>query len=747
MPVGAPYHSFIRPYPIRVDAFATPADVQDFPPPALYLLTHTHCDHINGLASRAFGGMVVCSTVAKEMLLRWEPSAERVEYDRGLRASKCLPCSHLKILPTRNNGKMDYTFARDLLRAIPLNTPTTFELSATLTVQVTAIDANHCPGSVMFLVEGDFGAVLHTGDVRAEPFFIESLSRNPVLQQYIPDANTEWPTSPDCPVQTLEAVHVDTASLLQTNDVPTKEEAIQAMIEIMELYDPETVFYINAWTWGYEDALKAVARRFGTKVHVDRYKAEIYKQSDDRFLKSIITSDKTTRFHACEKTYPCKNIRGISSDVTLVTFTEMGRVQWEVKRKALLEHLNSGKRVAEITIPLARHSGLIELQQLVSLFRPKRVVPNFLNPSLKGLDWICMPAMFEKFIAPGGGDGMRAEIRASNIPTAHLLDLEDCWTWTDTSEIDDMALIKPGHASLVHNQEPPTIRWESFLPHGIREHVELNPGLIFSEKKLSHQTDTYSSSSEDDYEPENEEDDWRSRVLGLHDSRISVEESTTVDSSGSVSKPQINTCPPGKAIVDEEIILRSKSHERTKLISENTKASHGEVKNAAPSPKLNRLKSPSGVRGSRSTSPFSPFKSKINISKHQQTKAKVNHSHSFRKLKVAELKAKIKSAQSLSSQASSSTREEDSNFIKAWNTTSSRATATPLIPSKRLLTLQSPNAGPEKDLVDNDESNKLLEKSPPIEIVRTVAMDRVKSLLNGLRSRQIEWPGLSCIGN
>lgn len=31
------------------------------------------------------------------------------------------------------------------------------------TMTVTPIDADHCPGSVMFLFEGDFGVVLYTG--------------------------------------------------------------------------------------------------------------------------------------------------------------------------------------------------------------------------------------------------------------------------------------------------------------------------------------------------------------------------------------------------------------------------------------------------------------------------------------------------------------------------------------------------------------------------------------------------------
>jgi DNA cross-link repair 1B protein len=31
---------------------------------------------------------------------------------------------------------------------------------------VTAIDANHAPGSTMFLFEGYFGVILYTGDFR-----------------------------------------------------------------------------------------------------------------------------------------------------------------------------------------------------------------------------------------------------------------------------------------------------------------------------------------------------------------------------------------------------------------------------------------------------------------------------------------------------------------------------------------------------------------------------------------------------
>ena len=34
-------------------------------------------------------------------------------------------------------------------------------------ITVTPIDAYHCPGSAMFLFEGYFGTILHTGDFRS----------------------------------------------------------------------------------------------------------------------------------------------------------------------------------------------------------------------------------------------------------------------------------------------------------------------------------------------------------------------------------------------------------------------------------------------------------------------------------------------------------------------------------------------------------------------------------------------------
>jgi len=36
----------------------------------------------------------------------------------------------------------------------------------------------------------------------------------------------------------------------------------------MALFPPTTLFFINTWTWGYEDILKAISTAFRSKVRI-----------------------------------------------------------------------------------------------------------------------------------------------------------------------------------------------------------------------------------------------------------------------------------------------------------------------------------------------------------------------------------------------------------------------------------------------------------------------------------------------
>ena len=76
-------------------------------------------------------------------------------------------------------------------------------------------------------------------------------------------------------------------------------------------------------------------------------------------------------------------------------------------------------------MPLLRHSPLPELQDFVSSFRPKRVVPNTLLPGLGGLDWLAMDGMFSQCLAPTSRPSSKPNLLPEIDVTTLAIDEED----------------------------------------------------------------------------------------------------------------------------------------------------------------------------------------------------------------------------------------------------------------------------------------------------------------------------------
>ncbi|EKM52053.1 uncharacterized protein PHACADRAFT_54509, partial [Phanerochaete carnosa HHB-10118-sp] len=440
MPRGSPYNSFVHPYAIRVDDFSGSSSLKTVP--LLHLLSHTHTDHIQGLSARSFGHTVYCSQDAKEMLLRHEVLAERQLREKDVRAENIRTFKHLKIKPlTHDDGMVFYNGSRDLLKPLPLNTPTRCELSNGNHVTITLIDANHCPGAVMFLIQGSLGSILYTGDFRAEPWYLDSLKKNPFLEKYIATWDPHISNAfPETVGETLEAIYLDTACMLSTKLIPSKDEATSGLVSLMKLFPESTRFFINGWTWGYEDIYKVVAKAFRTNIHVDRYKHTVYSHLDrEPFLRSIITRDeRATRFHACERFDRCSEVKAEGQDthtssgnhVVYVNPVTMGATDWQAYIRETEERLQKGETVNHLLVALSRHSPLPELQSFVSLFRPKRIIPNTLDPKLCSLDWAAIPGMFSGLLALDEAS-FRTEVRQS---IAEELGLQ--WT-TMSLNLDD----------------------------------------------------------------------------------------------------------------------------------------------------------------------------------------------------------------------------------------------------------------------------------------------------------------------
>jgi DNA cross-link repair 1C protein len=126
---------------------------------------------------------------------------------------------------------------------------------------------------------------------------------------------------------------------------------VQGMIELMALLPQDTRFYINNWTWGYEDMLKAVATTFQCQVHVDRYKYEIFSKTSDPFLRVLVSRDKNaSRFHACERFDRCDLIDfpPDTKGVVYVNPVGMSIKQWEAYRMHVKKQLEARETVTTL---------------------------------------------------------------------------------------------------------------------------------------------------------------------------------------------------------------------------------------------------------------------------------------------------------------------------------------------------------------------------------------------------------------
>jgi DNA cross-link repair 1C protein len=216
------------------------------------------------------------------------------------------------ILETRTQT---YRHLQKILKAIPLETPTVIELSPCEKIRVTLFDANHCVGAVMFLIEGDDKAILYTGDIRAEPWLVSLLVRNPVLIPY------------SSGIKTLDNIYLDTTFATASDmhhEFPSKHAGIKELLEKVQRYPKDTIFYFQAWTFGYEDVWLALSAHLNSQIHVDNYRSRLYrslasikcKESPqlsgftlgNHFQPGCLTKDENVRIHSCERGTGCSVI-------------------------------------------------------------------------------------------------------------------------------------------------------------------------------------------------------------------------------------------------------------------------------------------------------------------------------------------------------------------------------------------------------------------------------------------------------
>ena len=247
------FNGIVTEFPrIRIDYFRTNPSQ---PPPLACFLSHVHSDHLQGIETQK-SPFVYCSPATRRLLLRMETYPHRMNFAKG-------------ILEVR---KQTYRHLQLILKAIPLQTPTEIQLGAQTKIRVTLFDANHCPGAVMFLIDGDGKTILYTGDVRAEAWWVNSLIRSPVLIPYTMGEKR------------LDCIYLDTTFAAKVDvyqDFPSKAAGLQELLQKVQDYPSETIFYFRAWTLGYEDVWVALSTMLGSRVHVDEYQSRLYRSLSD----------------------------------------------------------------------------------------------------------------------------------------------------------------------------------------------------------------------------------------------------------------------------------------------------------------------------------------------------------------------------------------------------------------------------------------------------------------------------------
>ncbi|KAJ3146586.1 hypothetical protein HDU86_008466 [Geranomyces michiganensis] len=339
----------IREYPsIAADYFhATRSNLR------VFLLSHVHADHLNGLSSTSFNLPLYCSEESARLLLRLQ-HRRRVATTAAAAPAAAPPEPYVP--------SYRYTHLKPYLRPLRYEEPQQVYVGDGQTVTLTLLNANHCVGSAMFLIEGENGNVLYTGDMRAEAWFVRGVA-DYVDQGIIPDD--------------LATVYLDTTFCHEDYaSFPTRAESIEHIIRIIRQYDAGMTFKFGYNILGIEPLWERIASVFNAKIFLHPGKFALYSNLPNP--PPYITNDPTcTRFHA-SGAGPFPDERTVVIRPSTMrwrdTLQDAGRgLLADGDADAALPVVESQERVWNVLYSI--HSSLGELQDLVMVLQPLAVFP------------------------------------------------------------------------------------------------------------------------------------------------------------------------------------------------------------------------------------------------------------------------------------------------------------------------------------------------------------------------------------
>ncbi|KAJ1138745.1 hypothetical protein NDU88_005126 [Pleurodeles waltl] len=268
---------------------------------------------------------------------------------------------------------------KNLIRPLELNVGHKINLDerGVVTMTVTLIDANHCPGSVMFLFEGYFGTILYTGDFRYSP----QIFQEPPLNHR----------------KTIDVLYLDNTNCNPNQILPSRQQATEQIKNIISSHPMHDVV-IGLYTIGKEALMVELALEFKTWIVVSPDRLELLKLLE---LEDVFTLEKGAG-----------RIRVVQhSDVNYANMKHLNRIRPTIavlptSRPEMKWHKENNVYV----IPYSDHSSYQELSEFVDILRPfsiEYLVKNelcegyfgdYVNPLNKPLLKVNIPIMVHRFM-------------------------------------------------------------------------------------------------------------------------------------------------------------------------------------------------------------------------------------------------------------------------------------------------------------------------------------------------------------
>ncbi|CAL8322818.1 unnamed protein product [Lota lota] len=312
-----------------------------------YFLSHCHKDHMKGL---------------KGPFLK-----RKLQFSRTVK----LYCSFVTKELLLSNPK--YAFWEEHIVPLELDSPTQIYLVDEASGEkedllVTLLTAGHCPGSVMFLLEGSRGNVLYTGDFR--------LAEGDASRIELLHSGTR--------VKDIQSVYLDTTFYdPRFYQIPSREACLSGIRELVSNWISKSAYHI-VWlnckaAYGYEYLFTNLGEEFNTQIHVNNL--EMFKKMPE--ILSYLTTDRNVQIHACRypkmeeflrgNRLPCGSVAPDGTPLRIISIKPSTMWFGERSRKSSVV-VKTG--ASSYRACFSFHSSYSELKDFLTYLQPINIYPS-----------------------------------------------------------------------------------------------------------------------------------------------------------------------------------------------------------------------------------------------------------------------------------------------------------------------------------------------------------------------------------